>query len=162
MEAHAEAMTCDSCFRSAFRRRRCIVPAQILHEVRHLSPGVVHPCSFAPESGEIFGIAAVWENWVNDQGHAVESFAIVTALVTPLLRSLFGRMPVVLQSPEEQERWLSIEQQELAPVDLLRPLSPHQLRAWKMTPESVKLRVGANEVQAPVEQTENDSAAVSS
>jgi putative SOS response-associated peptidase YedK len=140
-EAHAEAMTCDSCFRSAFRRRRCIVPAHIIHEVRHLSAGIVHPCSFSLESGEMFGIAAVWETWINDEEHTIESFAIVTTLVTPLLRSLFERMPVILQSHDEQERWLSHEQPEAGPLDLLKPLSPCQLRGWKMKPEAVAVRI---------------------
>ena len=143
VEAHAEAMTCDSCFRGAFRRRRCIVPAQVLHEVRHLSAGIVQPCSFALETEEIFGIAAVWETWINDEGHAIESFAIVTTLVAPLLRSLFERMPIVLQSHEEQMRWLSIESSKPGPVDLLKPLSLEQLRYWKMTPDAVDVHAVA-------------------
>ena len=95
-EAHVEALNCDSCFRSAFRRRRCIVPATLLQEERHLGQQIEQPCTLVLDSGNIFGIAAVWETWINDQGHSVESFAIVTSLVMPSLRSLFDRMPVIL------------------------------------------------------------------
>jgi putative SOS response-associated peptidase YedK len=140
-EAHAEAMTCESCFRSAFRRRRCIVPANILYEERHLSQGIEQPCSFALVSGGIFGIAGVWETWTNDQGCDVESFAIITVLVTPLLRTLFERMPVILNTHEEQERWLYSSRQDEPPVDLLKPLSVSQLRDWKMTTGAVDVQL---------------------
>jgi putative SOS response-associated peptidase YedK len=142
-EAHAEAMTCDSCFRSAFRRRRCLIPASVLHERRHLSAEIEQPCSFELESGELFAIAGVWETWTNDQGHAIESFAMVTALVTPVLRTLFDRMPVLLTEPADQERWLrTSKDEEQPPVDLMRPLSSSQLRAWKMMPGPVDLHLG--------------------
>jgi len=142
VEAHAEAMTCDSCFRSAFRRRRCIVPAHSIVERRHLGTGIEHPCSFQLESAEMFGIAAVWETWTNDQGHAVDSFAIVTVLVVPALRTLFDRMPVVITDPADQERWLHIaDNHEDTPVDLLRALSVSELRAWRMTPGNVDLQL---------------------
>jgi putative SOS response-associated peptidase YedK len=141
-EAHAEAMTCDSCFRSAFRRRRCLIPANVLHERRHLASGIEQPCSFALESGALFAIAGVWETWTNDQGHAIESFAMVTALVTPVLRTLFDRMPVVLMRREDQERWLHAStDHDHPPLELMRPLSVSELREWKLTPGSIDLHL---------------------
>jgi putative SOS response-associated peptidase YedK len=140
VEAHAESMTCDACFRSAFRRRRCIVPATVLHEQRPLR-GIERPCSFALESGDIFGIAAVWETWTNDQGHEVESFAMITARVTPLLSTLFERLPVILDGPKEYDRWLHVHKNDDPPLDLLRPLSPGLLRHWKMMPGPVNLHL---------------------
>jgi len=147
-EAHAEAMTCDSCFRSAFRRRRCLIPADLLNERRHLSSGIEHPCSFALESGAIFGIAGVWETWTNDQGHAVESFAMITTLVTPVLRTLFDRMPIVLTDRKEQDRWLHAGRHEQPPVELLRPLSTAELRVWNMTPGAVDMQLSRVAVAA--------------
>ena len=139
-EAHVESLTCTSCFRTAFRRRRCLVPANSLLERRHLANAIEQPCQFQLESGGLFGIAAIWETWINDQGHAVESFAIVTALVAPALRTLFDRMPVVLTDATEQERWLRVSSDyEHAPVDLLRSLSVAQLRDWRMTPGEVDI-----------------------
>jgi putative SOS response-associated peptidase YedK len=142
-EAHADSMTCNSCFRSAFRRRRCIIPASVMNERRHLGTEIEQPCSFSLESGELFGIAGVWETWTNDQDHAIESFAMVTSLVTPVLRTLFDRMPVVFTNAAEQERWLeSTNGYDDLPLDLLRPLSAGQLREWKMMPGPVDLNLG--------------------
>lgn len=137
-EAHAEAMTCNPRFRSAFRRRRCVVPAQVLYEVRHLSPGITQPCSFSLLTGRIFGLAAVWQTWTDSDGHCVESFAVVTVLVTPLLRGIFQRMPVVFTEPVDCERWLHIDGSRNGPVDLIRPLWPANLSDWSMTPGDVE------------------------
>ena len=143
-EAHAEALTCDSCFRSAFLRRRCIIPASVLNERRHLGTDIEQPCSFALESGKLFAIAGVWETWTNDQGHAIESFAVVTTLVTPVLRTLFDRMPVVLTDAAAQDRWLhTSKEHDQPPVDLMRPLSSAQLRDWKMIPGPVDMQLDA-------------------
>lgn len=141
-EAHAEAMTCDSCFRSAFRRRRCLIPANRLTERRHLAKGIEQPCAFQLETGGTFGIAAVWETWTNDQGHSIDSFAIVSALVIPTLRTLFDRMPVVLRNKDEQDRWLNVSRDhEHPPLDLLRPMSVAELRDWRMIPGDVDLQI---------------------
>ena len=144
-EAHAEALTCDACFRSAFRRRRCIVPATTMYEERHLGEGIDQRCSFALKSGAIFGIAAVWENWVNDQGHTIESFAIVTSLVTSTLRTVYDRLPVVLLGDKEQLRWLTREGANGAPSDLLKPLSVGDLCDWRMIPNEVDVHLGNSE-----------------
>ena len=140
-EAQAETLTCDSCFRGAFRRRRCLVPATVLNETRHLASGIQQPCAFRLESGAIFGIAGVWETWTNDQGHAIESFAVVTTLVTPVLQTLFDRMPVILTDQKEQERWLHSTSHEEQPVDLLKPLSTSELRVWNMIPGAVEMQL---------------------
>ncbi|SEB43627.1 SOS response-associated peptidase family protein [Terriglobus roseus] len=141
-EAHAEAMTCDSCFRSAFLRRRCLIPASVLNEQRHLGTDIEQQCSFALESGELFAIAGVWETWTNDQGHAIQSFAVVTTLVTPVLRTLFDRMPVILTDSTDQERWLrASKEHEQPPVDLMHPLTSAQLRHWKMVPGPVDMQL---------------------
>lgn len=82
-EAHVESLTCVSCFRSAFRRRRCLIPADLLTELRHGSDLGSPACSFALNSGNIFSIAGVWETWENDQHHQIQSFAVITTLSRP-------------------------------------------------------------------------------
>ncbi len=131
--AHAESLTCTSCFRSAFRRRRCLVPATRMFQCRHDPSGLETPCSFALTSGAAFSLAAVWESWQNDDGHAVQTFAVVTSLVAPLLRSIFDRLPVVIEAAD-QSRWLRSSTPDAPPLDLLKPLSAAELRAWDLTP----------------------------
>lgn len=131
-EAHAESLTCTSCYRSAFRRRRCLIPATVTNECRHDPTGLEQPCSFALNSGETFSLAAVWETWLNDEGHEIQTFAVITSRVSPLLRPIFDRMAIVI-AREDHDRWLQISTSDL-PLDLLKPLSPAELRDWKLMP----------------------------
>jgi len=132
-EAHAEAISCSSWLRTAFRRRRCLLPARLLNEHGHLSSGGDQECSFAPASNEIFSLAAVWDSWTNDAGSQLETFAIISTLTAPLLRPLFQRMPVVIE-PQDQDRWLHSSIHDPLPIDALKPLSATELRKWKMMP----------------------------
>ncbi|RZU42307.1 putative SOS response-associated peptidase YedK [Edaphobacter modestus] len=132
-EASAEAITCSSGFRTTFRRRRCLVPATQLSEHGHSAKGTIQDCSFAPTSGQILSVAAVWETWINDAGCEVETFAVITSLVAPVLRSLFDRLPIVI-SLQERDRWLHSSTHDPEPLDLLRPLSAPELKTWKMMP----------------------------
>jgi putative SOS response-associated peptidase YedK len=131
-ETQAEALTTSASFRCAFRRRRCIVPADAFNECLHEPGGVVLPCSFSLVSGNIFGIAGVWEHWSNDAGHEVESFAIITGLVTSPLMSECERLPIVIPE-DQQQRWLARDDIDVLPIDLLRTLSMEELQSWKLT-----------------------------
>ncbi len=132
-EARAEAYTTSSAFRCAFRRRRCIIPADVFNECLHQRSSFQVPCSFALDSGGIFGIAGVWESWINDAGHEVLSFAIVTGHVAPSLEPVFDRMPIVI-AEENHDRWLGCSDIDTLPLELLRTLSKEQLKDWKLMP----------------------------
>ncbi len=132
VEAHAESLTCISCYRSAFRRRRCLIPASLINECRHDPTGVEQPCSFSLNSGETFSLAAVWETWLNDEGHEVQTFAVITSMVASVLRPIFDRLPIVIPTTDHG-RWLRQSIGDL-PLDLLKPLSATELRDWKLMP----------------------------
>jgi len=134
-EAHAEAIPCSSWLGSAFRRRRCLIPAKLLQEHERLSSGTYRECSFVPTTNEIFSLAAVWDSWTNDAGHIIETFAVISILTIPLLRPLFERMPVIIE-PQDQDRWLHSSTHDPLPFDALKPLSAIELRKWEMMPST--------------------------
>ena len=133
IEAHAEAIPSSSWLGTAFRRRRCLVPAKLLKEHERLSSGTYRECSFAPTSNEVFSLAAVWDSWTNNAGHTIETFAVISILTAPLLRPLFERMPVIIE-PQDQDRWLHSSTHDPLPFDALKPLSAIELRKWEMMP----------------------------
>jgi putative SOS response-associated peptidase YedK len=132
-EAHAEAITCSSWLRTAFRRRRCLAPATLLIEHGRSPSGADQDCSFAPISNDVFSVAAVWDSWIDDAGHNIETFAILSVLTAPVLRPLFDRMPVVIE-PEDHDRWLHSSTRDPFPVDMLKPLTASELGKWRMMP----------------------------
>ncbi len=133
MEAHAEAMTCCNNFRSAFKRRRGLIPATAFHEFTEVVRPGSTPSSFSLANEAIFAIAGVWESWMDDIGEVVESFALIDVHPDPELPLSFDRIPVVIEQ-SSQERWLS---SGAFPLELLKPLSAVDLKGWKMMPYSV-------------------------
>ena len=123
-------MTCCNVFRSAFKRRRCLVPATAFHEFTEVARPQSRPSSFSLATEEIFAIGGVWESWIRDDGNLVESFALIDVHPDPQLHSYFDRIPVLVPAAEH-DRWLSSGS---LPLDILKPLSPSQLVHWKMMP----------------------------
>jgi len=140
VNAHAEALTTTSCFRAAFLRRRCIVPATELTLPQHDSAGETHWLSLSRRSGALFGIAAVWETWTNDHGVAVETFAVITAPTASTTPEL-DRMPVIL-ADHSQVRWLHAGAKDDLPFELLRGLSASELHDWRLAPYGLKVAMG--------------------
>lgn len=105
INARAETLAEKPSFRSAFRRRRCLVLADGYYEWQ-ARPGGKQPWFIRAASGEPFAFAGLWERWVEREGEPpLESCAIVTTAASAELAPLHHRMPVVLP-PEAYEIWL--------------------------------------------------------
>jgi len=120
INARAERIATAPAFRAAFRRRRCIVPADGFYEWqprgKTKQPWLVRAADGAP-----LALAAVWERFEPAEGEPVESFALVTTEANDALRPIHDRMPVAL-APDEVDAWLDPAQQDRdALCALLRP-----------------------------------------
>lgn len=117
INARAETAAGKPAFRSAIRRRRCLVPADGFYEWKRAG-GRKQPYYIRLRDGGIFAFAGLWESW-EGAGHAsVESCAILTTGSNDLLRPIHERMPVIL-SPRDYDRWISPAVQDpgaLAPL----------------------------------------------
>lgn len=97
--ARAETVAEKPSFRTAFKRRRCIVPASGFYEWKDKKP---HYITLA--SGEPMAFAGLWESWNSPTG-VIESCTIITTAANEFMAKLHDRMPVIL-SPEEYAPWL--------------------------------------------------------
>jgi len=95
--ARAETLLDKPTFRTAFRRRRCIVPATAFYE-RANGRWV----RFSPVA-DVLPIAGLYEP--PNRHCPLPTFAMVTTEPNDLVSDVQDRMPVVL-SPEDVERWL--------------------------------------------------------
>ena len=89
--------------RHAFRRRRCLIPADGFYEWRTVGKRK-QPYCIAPTDGEPFAFAGLWERWERD-GTVVESCTIVVTTANATIAPLRDRMPVILARADEA-RWL--------------------------------------------------------
>jgi putative SOS response-associated peptidase YedK len=119
-------------FEGAFRRRRCLVPADGFYEWQG-EGRAKQPFLVARRDGAPFAFAGLWERWApkatgEEAPVPVDSFGILTTSANSLLRPIHPRMPVIL--PEaEWARWLDPEAPADALGDLLKPASNELLRS---------------------------------
>ena len=96
INARAETLADKPAFRSAFRRRRCLVLADGWYEWRAEAHGK-QPYFVHAASGEPFGMAGLWESWrAPDGGAALESCVIVTRPASAAIREIHERMPALI------------------------------------------------------------------
>ena len=114
-------------FRDAFRRRRCLSPADGFYEwqrgQRRAQPFAIRLKDELP-----FAFAGLWEHWLAPDGQPLETVAILTTEANGLIEAIHPRMPVILPA-EHYEAWLD---PQLTSADRLKPLlMPY--RAEEMT-----------------------------
>ena len=145
INARAETLADKPSFRTAFRRRRCLVLADGFYEWR-AEPGSKHkrPIYFRLKSGKVFGFAGLWENWHSPDGSEILSCTIITTGPNDLVREVHNRMPAIL--PEEAySMWLDPGEQD--PQALYPLLQPY--RASEMTAYPVSTMVNSPENESP-------------
>ncbi len=132
INAKAETVATAPAFREAFKRRRCLVPADAFYEWQKLDPKHKQPFAIALANREPYGFAGVWDRWKNPQTQEwLESFSIITTDANQLVAPLHNRMPVILER-KDYARWLGEENWARPPLDLLRPFPAEQMIAWKV------------------------------
>lgn len=128
INARGETVAEKPAFRSAFRRRRCLVPADGFYEWKKVG-SAKQPVLIRARSGGPLVLAGLWESWAPATGEPWETFTIVTTEANRVLREVHDRMPVVL-APEDFSLWLDPEVREPeALVPLLVP-APSERFEW--------------------------------
>lgn len=106
INARGESIAEKPSFRAAFKKRRCIVPANGFYEWQTVA-GDKQPYYIHPIEGDLFGLAGLWERWTRpgDGEVVIDTFTIVTTEANAAMRPLHDRMPVIL-TPEDYGAWL--------------------------------------------------------
>ena len=128
INARAETVADKPTYRHAFRRRRCLIPADGFYEWRQLGARK-QPYCIVPTDGTAFAFAGLWDRWEQD-GQVLESCTIVVTQANARIAPLHDRMPVILD-PADEARWLDpavTDPVVLRP--LLVPCAPERLRVW--------------------------------
>jgi len=116
--ARAETVADKPSFRSAFKSRRCIIPADGFYEWKK-NGKLKLPFYFRRADGRPIAFAGLWERW-ND----LESCTIITTEANELMSSIHDRMPVIL-GRNDYTAWLDPTATETD--KLLAPCPPNEL-----------------------------------
>ena len=112
INARSETVHNKPSFRSAFRSRRCLVPANGWFEWQKTGRGK-QPYYLTPADGSPLSFAALWERWDPRSG-PLETFTIITTPASPELEDIHHRQPAIIEP-----RWFSTWLDPLAPLQAL-------------------------------------------
>lgn len=132
INARGETVAQKPAFRAAFRKRRCLVPADGFYEWQKTESGK-QPWFIHAAGGAPLALAGLWELWdPPDDGTPMASCSIITTRANELMRPLHDRMPVVLD-PRGQDAWLDAATEPSDLQALLAPAPEEVLEAWPVS-----------------------------
>jgi putative SOS response-associated peptidase YedK len=133
INARAETAAEKPSFRNAFRRHRCLIPANGFYEWQRQERGK-QPYFIQMRDKQIFAFAGLWDHWESPNEGVIETCTILTTAANAVLTPIHDRMPVILPAGE-YDRWLDPllkNPDSLAP--LLVPFPPEDMLATPVSP----------------------------
>ena len=119
-------------FKSGFREKRCLVPADGFYEWVH--SGRKLPYRFTLKDESLFAFAGIWDNWQSSDGQLINSFTIITTDANEIMKPIHDRMPVILDKSDFRS-WLQ-SYNEVNLKGMLKPYPSSEMKKYRV-PETV-------------------------
>ncbi len=131
INARAETVAEKPAFRTAFRQRRCLIPADGFYEWRK-TPDGKQPWHIRMRDGGLFAFAGLWECWLGPDAR-IESCTIIVTHANETIRPVHDRMPVIID-PADFDRWLDPECRDAKAMQaLLQPWPAAGMEAFPVS-----------------------------
>ncbi len=118
INARLESIAEKPSFRSAFKKRRCLILADGFYEWKG-EKGRKQPMFITLPDHKPFAFAGLWETWdKDDRDSSYKSCTIITTRASESIREIHHRMPVILK-PQVYESWLDPENQNVVELGRL-------------------------------------------
>lgn len=132
INARGESVAEKPSFRTAFRRHRCLVPADGFYEWQATAGGK-QPWLLRLRGGELFAFAGLESRWIDPATREpLDTCAIVTTAPNELAATVHDRMPVIL-APADYALWLGEAGDGRDPAALLAPIPADRMEAWPVS-----------------------------
>jgi putative SOS response-associated peptidase YedK len=141
INARAETVESSGAFRTAFRRRRCIVPADAFYEWRRAVPAAANerargtrpqPFAIRRVDGQPMAFAGLWAIWREPlTAGRLYTCSILTTTANELLAPLHSRMPVILEE-DDWDAWLDEASEPGLLRALLRPAPETAIEVYRV------------------------------
>jgi putative SOS response-associated peptidase YedK len=128
INARVETLDTTASYRSAFKKRRCLIPSDGFYEWQRAG-ALKQPYSIGMQDGSPFVFAGLWEGWKRPGSEDwLRTCTIITCEPNEFTATIHSRMPVIL--PEEvHEAWLSGE----AGKEVLTPFPADRMKAFPIS-----------------------------
>ncbi|MFN0042260.1 MAG: SOS response-associated peptidase [Alphaproteobacteria bacterium] len=150
INARAETIAEKPSFKSAFRARRCLVPADGFYEWRR-DAKPAQPFRIEMRDRSPFALAGLWERWRSGAGEVLETFALVTTEANATLEPIHHRMPVILAA-DNYALWLDAGADAARLRALLKPFLAAPLHAYPIDNKVNSAAHDSPEILMPVEE----------
>ncbi len=131
INAKAETVHEKPAFRSAFKKRRCLIVADGFYEWKMLA-GRKQPMWIGRKDNAPFAFAGLWEYWKAESAEAIESCTIITTEPTSLMSEIHNRMPVILPA-SAYDSWLDPASPDTALRELLAAPVQEELYSYPVS-----------------------------
>jgi putative SOS response-associated peptidase YedK len=130
INARSETVATKPAFRHAFKKKRCLVPAdgyfEWIKEGKRKQPYWIRMQDEQP-----FLMAGLWECWRDksvENPESLETFTLLTTESNSLTMEVHDRMPVILR-PNDYDRWLDPELTDADELSFLfEPFDPNEMQ----------------------------------
>jgi putative SOS response-associated peptidase YedK len=127
--ARAETIAEKPMFRSAFKRKRCLIPVSGYYEWQD-TPGGKQPWYFTAQNGSpALTVAGLWDEWTDKEtGKPLKSCTMIITEPNEFVAEVHDRMPVLL-GEGQFDQWLSGK----AGIEYLKPAANDLLQKWPVS-----------------------------
>ena len=150
INARSESIAVKPFFRTAFRARRCIVPADSFYEWtgdgKARKPWRVHL-----KDKSLMGFAGLFEDWSSRDGDEIRTCAIITVPANRVMAQFHDRMPAII--PQHLEgRWLDPTNKNLAELEsILKPYPDDQIVCHRVSTQVNGTAIDGRQLIAPID-----------
>ena len=132
INARAETVAQKPSFRSAFKKRRCLIGSDGFYEWRRTS-GAKQPYYIRVDDGVPFAFAGLYEIWKQGDGSKLSTCTIITTTPNEIMEPIHHRMPVILDEVAWTE-WLDPENDARDALQkLLRPFDASRMSTTRIS-----------------------------
>ena len=129
INARAEGIAKKNAYRHAFRKQRCIIPAdgffewKVVEGQKRKQPMYIHRVD-----GEPLAFAGLWETWRGPERNdePLYTCTIITTSANETMAPVHNRMPVILP-PDRWEQWLDPDMQDIDELEKFLLPAPSSL-----------------------------------
>jgi len=133
INARAETITEKISFKNAFKKSRCLVPADGFFEWKKVGKKTKVPYRFVLHRESLFSFAGIWEEFETEKGEIAHTFLILTTRPNLLTSEIHDRMPVILKK-EDEEKWLNLNSSEEELLGMLSPFPDEEMTNYTVSP----------------------------
>lgn len=124
INARAETIFTNGLFKYSAKDRRCLIVCDGFLEPKGPKGGKREQYLFEFTDSRPFALGGLWTSF-RTQDDTFDGFVIVTTTPNTQVAPVHGRMPVILDSPDEWQAWMHGSENDV--IDLCKPIERDQL-----------------------------------